>query len=354
MTADVERVSFGLMPDGTVVDAVTLRGATGLVATMLTYGATVAALHAPDATGHVDNVVLGFDNLDAYRRSTAHFGSVVGRYANRIANGRFSLDGVDYALSANQGRHTLHGGARGFDKAVWQIAAAQGGAAPFVEFRHVSPDGDQGFPGRLEVGVRYTLDADTLRLDYAATTDRPTVVNLSNHSYFNLAGAGSGDMLGHVLSIEADRFTPIDADLIPTGEVRAVDGTTLDFRTPAPIGARIDAGDAQVALAGGYDHNFVLRVSGGGQPALAARAHEPRSERILEVWTTQPGLQFYSGNFLGGTDVGSQGRPYRRRDGFCLETQHFPDSPNRPAFPSTVLRPGDIFRSCTAFRFAIR
>jgi aldose 1-epimerase len=234
---------------------------------------------------------------------------------------------------------------------VWRIAALAGGTEPFVELRHVSPHGDQGFPGRLDVTVRYTLEADALRLDYTATTDRPTVVNLSNHSYFNLAGPGSGDILDHVLSIDAELFTPVDAGLIPTGELRAVAGTPLDFRTPVTIGARIGADDPQLTRAGGYDHNFVLRPSSDGASVLAARVHEKRSGRRLEVWTTQPGVQFYSGNSLTGADIGAEGRPYRRHDGFCLETQHFPDSPHHAGFPSTVLRPGTIFRSATAFRF---
>jgi aldose 1-epimerase len=256
-------------------------------------------------------------------------------------------------VSVNEAPNTLHGGARGFDTAVWRVDALTADAAPSVTLAHVSPDGDQGFPGRVEARIRYTLDWDSLRLDYEATVDRPTVINLTNHAYFNLAGAGSGDVLGHELQIDADAFTPVDRNLIPTGDMRPVAGTPFDFRTPTLIGARIDHADEQLALARGYDHNFVLRSTGADGAVFAARVREPRSGLAMEVWTTEPGLQFYSGNALGGADIGAEGRPYRQRDGFCLETQHFPDSPNRPGFPSTVLRPGDSFRSTTLLRFSM-
>jgi aldose 1-epimerase len=343
--------SFGKLADGRDVAALTLRSTRGLEATVLTWGATLAALHVPDAAGRPANVVLGFDTLDGYLRSGAHIGGIVGRYANRIAHGRFTLDGVAYRIPANNGRHALHGGPQGFDRVLWQVEALEEGETPAVVLRYVSPNGDQGFPGRLDVHVRYTLEADGLRLDYTATTDRPTVVNLSSHAYFNLAGAGSGDVLDHELVIAADRFTPVDADLIPTGELRTVAGTPLDFRQPTRIGARIDAPEPQLLLADGYDHNFVLE-SAGDTPRLAVRVREPASGRLMEVWTTEPGVQFYSGNFLDGSDVGYGGRRYARRYGFCPETQHFPDSPNQPAFPSTVLRPGETFRSATMLRFS--
>ncbi len=337
----IERTRFGQMDDGSVVDAFTLRNASGLQATILTYGATIAALAAGGW-----NVVLGFPSLEGYRRA-ANFGSTVGRYANRIGGARFTLDGVDHRLPANQPPNTLHGGPRGFDKVVWRVGDVDAGATPAVELLHVSPDGDQGFPGRMEARVRYTLAADALRIDYTATADRATVVNLTNHSYFNLTGSPDSNVLGHELMIDADSFTPVDATLIPTGEIRPVAGTPFDFSRPTPIGARIGAHDEQLRLGGGYDHNFVLRHTIGEGPELAARVREPATGLTMEVWTTEPGVQFYSGNFLDD----SPGRPFPHRHGFCLETQHFPDSPNKPAFPSSVLRPGETFRSTTLFRF---
>jgi aldose 1-epimerase len=350
VTDRITREAFGRPGDGRDVHRITLCGAGGLEAVVLDWGATLAALRVPDAAGRPANVVLGFDTLDGYLRSGAHMGGTVGRYANRIANGRFTLDGVAYRISPNNGRHALHGGPVGFDRVLWQIESLEQGETPAIVLRYVSPDGDQGFPGTLDVRVRYALEADGLRIDYSATTDRATVLNLTNHAYFNLAGAGSGDVLGHEVMIAAGRFTPVDAELIPTGELRAVAGTALDFRQPTPIGARIDAPEPQLVLAGGYDHNFVLEGA-GTTLRLAARVCEPASGRAMEVWTTEPGVQFYSGNFLDGSDVGYDGRRYHRRYGFCLETQHFPDSPNQPAFPSTVLRPGETFRSTTILRF---
>ncbi len=350
MTNRITCVPFGKLADGRDVERITLRGASGLEVTVLTWGATLAALQVPDAAGRPANVVLGFDTLGGYLRSGAHIGGIVGRYANRIAHGRFTLDGIAYCIPANSGGHALHGGPVGFDRVPWQIESREEGETPAIVLRHVSPDGDQGFPGTLDVRVRYALEANGLRIDYSATTDRPTVVNLSNHAYFNLAGAGAGDVLGHEVMIAAERFTPVDAELIPTGELRSVAGTPLDFRQPMPIGARIDAPDPQLVMAGGYDHNFVLEGAGGA-PHLAARVREPASRRVMEVWTTEPGVQFYSGNFLDGSDVGYDDRRYHRRYGFCLETQHFPDSPNQPAFPSTVLRRGATFRSTTILRF---
>lgn len=349
VTDRITRVPFGRLSEDREVERITLRGAGGLEAAVLSWGATLAALHVPDAAGRLANVVLGFDTLAGYLRSGAHMGGIVGRYANRIANGRFTLDGVAYRIPANNGRHALHGGPVGFDRVLWQIESLVEGETPAIVLRHVSPDGDQGFPGRLDVRVRYTLEADGLRIDYNATTDRATVVNFSNHAYFNLAGAGSGDVLGHEVMIAADRFTPVDTELIPTGELRAVAGTPLDFRQPTTIGVRIDEPEPQLVWAGGYDHNFVLEGA-GSTPRLAARMREPGSGRCMEVWTTEPGVQFYSGNFFDGSDVGYDGRRYQRRHGFCLETQHFPDSPNQPAFPSTVLRPGETFRSTTILR----
>ncbi len=345
MVNSIERQQFGHLPDGGDVGAVVLRNANGLSAKILTYGATLAALEVPDRDGRSRNVVLGFETLGDYRQARGHLGGVIGRYANRLRNGRFTLDGRDVQVSVNEPPNTLHGGAQGFDRAVWQIEVLQSDPVPAVTLAHVSPDSDQGFPGRLDVRVRYTLEANALRLDYTATTDLTTVINLTNHSYFNLRGGGSGDVLDHELLIAADAVTPIDRQLIPSGALRPVAGTPFDFTTPTTIGARIAVADEQLVLARGYDHNYVLRSGGGKDPGFAARVREPRSGLTMEVWTTEPGVQFYSGNFLDG-------RPYRARDGFCLETQHFPDSPNRPDFPSTVLRPGDVFRSATLFRFS--
>ncbi len=348
----MERKQFGRLADGTPVESVTFGNEAGLAATVLSYGGILAALHAPDRSGKRANVVLGFDALAGYTRSKAYVGALVGRYANRIAGGQFTLDGAEHRLSVNEAANTLHGGAKGFDKALWNIDAVTGGPDPSLSLSHTSPDGDQGFPGRLSVHVRYALLGDALQIDYAAAVDRPTVINLTNHAYFNLAGPGGGDILGHELVIHADRFTPVDSGLIPTGELRPVANTPFDFRTATPIGARIGASDEQIPIGHGYDHNFVLRGVSDDGLVPAARVREPRSGRVMEVWTSEPGLQFYSGNFLDGSDMGLGNRPYRRHAGFCLETQHFPDSPNRPSFPSTVLRPGEMFNSTTLFRFS--
>ncbi len=347
----IERKEFGRFTDGTPVESVTLRHGSGLAATILSYGGTLAALHVPDRAGKPMNVVLGFDTIGGYARSKAYFGALIGRYANRIAGGKFVLDGAVYRITANEPPNTLHGGAKGFDKVMWRIDSVIDGPEPSLSLSHTSPDGDQGFPGHLNVHVRYALLADALQIDYAAATDQATVVNLTNHSYFNLSGLDDGDALSHELMIAADKFTPIDRGLIPTGELRAVAGTPFDFRAATRIGARIATADEQLAIGRGYDHYFVLRGASGDGLIPAARVREPRSGRVMEVWTSEPGLQFYSGNSLDGTEAGFGGRPYRRYAGFCLETQHFPDSPNRPSFPSTVLRPGAAFSSTTLFRF---
>lgn len=327
---------FGRMPDGTPVHAFTLRSATGLTATIIQYGGRLAALGVPTATGE-RNVTLGFDRLDPYLSDVAHLGALTGRYANRIARGRFALDGRTYELPLNNGRNTLHGGPGGFGSLVW--TAEPDGDALLLSLH--SPDGDQGFPGALDVRVRYRLDGDALLIEYAAECQAATVLNLTSHAYFNLAGAGT--VMDHVLEIPADRFTPVDADLIPTGELRPVAGTPLDFRAPACIGAHIDDAAAQLRLAGGYDHCWVLADAPRATPARAARLSA--GGIAMEVLTTEPGVQFYSGNFLAGA-------PFAWRTGLCLETQHFADSPNRPAFPSTVLRPGMAFASRTEFRFS--
>jgi aldose 1-epimerase len=312
------------------------------------YGAIVTSIRVPDRSGAFADVVLGFDSLEGYLGKHPYFGAVVGRYGNRIAKGRFSLNGVEYTLARNNGENALHGGLKGFDKQVWTGREVPGG----VELQYVSKDGEEGYPGTLTATVKYTLTPENeLKIEYLAVTDKPTVVNLTSHSYFNLAGEGQGDILGHQVTIHADRFTPVDAGLIPTGELRPVEGTPFDFRKPAAIGARIDQADEQLKRGGGYDHNFVLN-SGGGAPAMAVRVVEPISGRVMEVLTDQPGVQFYTGNFLDGTIKGKGGKVYRRRYGFCLETQHFPDSPNQPAFPSVVLQPGEPMRSTTIYRFA--
>ena len=350
----VGRESFGRTKGGQAVEIYTLKNSRGAEARVMTYGATVVSLKVPDRAGRFDDVVLGFDRLETYEEDTHYIGPVIGRYANRIAKGRFTLNGVEYRLAVNNGENHLHGGLRGFDKVVWRARplAARGGQA--VEFSYVSRDGEEGYPGTLTVRVTYTLtEANELRIDYAATTDRDTVINLTNHSYFNLAGHGSGDILGHRLMINAARFTPTDARSIPTGELRAVRGTPFDFTRPQTIGARIEQPDEQLRFGNGYDHNFVIRGR-AGTLRRAARVTEPSTRRVMEVWTTEPGMQFYAGNFLEGTADGKGGKPYRRRYGFCLETQHYPDSPNKPDFPSTVLRRGARYRTTTVYKFSSR
>jgi aldose 1-epimerase len=348
----VTKTLFGKTADGKEVDLYTLKNKNGMEVHVLNYGATIAAIKTPDRSGKMDDIVLGFDTVDGYISDHPFFGVVVGRYGNRIAKGRFRLNGVEYKLAVNNGENHLHGGLKGFDKAFWTVKDVSQGSEPRIELTYLSKDGEEGYPGNLSVSVIYSLsDANELRLEYSATTDEDTVVNLTNHSYFNLAGAGQGDILGHELTIYADRFTPVDKGLIPTGELRSVEGTPFDFRKSTPIGARIDANDEQIKFGGGYDHNFVLR-SGGGTLEPAVRVVEPKSGRVLEVLTTEPGVQFYTGNFLDGKSVGKSGRAYQRRQGFCLETQHFPDSPNKPSFPSTVLKAGGKYQTTTVFRFS--
>ncbi|MFL6332644.1 MAG: aldose epimerase family protein [Pyrinomonadaceae bacterium] len=349
-----KRESFGRTRDGQAVDIYTLKNAHGAEARITTYGGAVVSLKVPDRAGKFDDVVLGFDDIEGYQKTTTYVGSLVGRYANRIAKGRFTLDGKEYTLATNNGENHLHGGVRGFDKVVWKARplAARGGSA--LELTYLSKDGEEGYPGNLSVRVVYTLtDANELKIDYSATTDKDTVVNLTNHNYYNLAGQGSGDILGHLLTVNASRFTPTDAGAIPTGELRPVKGTPFDFTRPTAIGARIEQDEEQLKLGKGYDHNFVVNGR-AGVLRLAARVTEPTTGRAMEVWTTEPGVQLYTGNYLDGSDVGKGGKPYRYRYGFCLETQHFPDSPNHPEFPSTVLRKGGRFRSTTVYKFSAR
>ncbi|MFN8459898.1 MAG: aldose epimerase family protein [Anaerolineae bacterium] len=325
----------------------------GLSAKITNYGGIVMSLCVPDKSGQLADVVLGFDTSEEYLNPHPYFGALIGRYGNRIANGKFSLNGVEYTLAQNNGSNSLHGGLTGFDKALWQAAPLDTPAGPALELTYLSRDGEEGYPGNLSVKVVYTLThQNELRLDYGASTDRDTVVNLTHHSYFNLAGAGQGDILAHELTLQADQFTPVNATLIPTGELRPVAGTPFDFSRPTPIGQRINQGDEQLKFGLGYDHNWVLN-NADGSLALAARVSEPVSGRVMEVWTTEPGLQFYSGNFLDGSIVGKGGQAYRQRAGFCLETQHFPDSPNQPNFPSTVLRAGHTYTSTTVYKFLV-
>jgi aldose 1-epimerase len=353
MTGLLDRTRHGALPDGTAVDRFTLRNDRGLTAEIITYGARLTALRVPDRAGAFANVVLGYASLAEYLADDASYGATVGRYANRIAGGRFEIDGTVYRLALNNGPNAIHGGLKGFSKTVWHADGAVPSEGPTVALHYVSADGEEGYPGRLSVEVRYTLAADALRIDYTASTDKPTVLNLTNHAYFNLAGEGSGDIYAHELMIAAEAFTPADATAIPTGEIRSVAGTPFDFREPAPIGARIRDPDEQLLLGRGYDHNFVLSPNPSGAARLAARVSEPRSGRVMEVLTTEPGVQLYTANFLNGRHRGASGRAYRQSDAFCLETQHFPNSPNEPGFPSTLLRPGETFRSRTEYRFSV-
>jgi aldose 1-epimerase len=349
--SSVQRGSFGSTPEGIPVEEFTLTNAAGVEVRAIALGATIVSLRVPDRDGRFDDIVLGHDNVESYLKDSPYFGSIVGRFGNRIARGRFTLDGTEYRLATNDGPNHLHGGVKGFDKVLWNADAFKDERGVGVIFFRLSPDGEEGYPGNLQVRVTYTLtDNNELRVDYEANTDKATPVNLTQHSYFNLAGHASGDILEQVLTINADRYTPVDPTLIPTGEIAPVEGTPFDFREPTPIGERIDADDEQLRRGRGYDHNFVLNRPGTGL-VLAARVVEPKSGRTLEVSTTEPGLQFYSGNFLDGTIKGKGGTVYEHRTGFCLETQHFPDSPNQPDFPSTILRPGETYRSQTVFTF---
>lgn len=345
---EVEMKPYGKLADGRTVQLYTLKSEQ-LEATITTYGGRIVTLKTPDRTGKLGDITLGFGSLDGYLKDNPYFGALIGRYGNRIGGGRFALGGHEVKLPQNDHGNTLHGGPQGFDKRLWS-ARIDGGA---LLLDYVSVDGEQGFPGRLATKVRYTLEGADLRIDYNATTDRDTVVNLTNHAYFNLAGESAGDILGHEVTILADRYTPVDTGLIPTGELRNVAGTPFDFRKPQTIGARIAEQDQQLIYGKGYDHNWVLNASGGA-PAPAATVYEPTSGRVMEVLTTEPGLQFYTGNFLDGTLNGKNGKPYAHRTGFCMETQHFPDSPNQPAFPSTLLKPGQQYRSTTVYRFSTR
>jgi aldose 1-epimerase len=350
----IARTRFGTAPDGSPLDIFTIANTSGMEVRTMPYGAIIVSIRIPDRTGQPGDVVLGFDAFQDYiTKQPPYFGAVVGRYGNRIAKGQFTLDGTLYHLATNNGPNHLHGGVRGFDKAMWGADPFERDGTAGVTYTLTSRDGEEGYPGTLHAKVTYTLtSANELRVDYEATTDKATPVNLTQHSYFNLGGEGSGDILRDVLTIDADRFTPVDDTLIPTGELAPVAGTPFDFRAPTAIGARIAANDPQLRHGNGYDHNWVLNRSGAGL-VHAARLEDPRSGRTLDIATTEPGLQFYSGNFLDGTIHGKSGDVYARRSGLCLETQHFPDSPNHPAFPSTIVRPGAPYRSQTVFSFGI-
>jgi aldose 1-epimerase len=344
---------FGIGPDGANIDLYTLSNAAGMRAQITNYGGIVTSLLVPDREGRLGDVVLGFDRIDGYLKRHPYFGAICGRYANRLAGGRFTLNGVEYTLARNDGDHHLHGGIRGFDKMVWQGAefASVGGAA--LRLAYSSPAGDEGYPGNLDVVVTYTMtDGNELRIEYLATTDADTVLNLSHHGYFNLADGGASEVLGHEIMIDAARFLAVDAALIPTGEVRDVRGTPMDFTRATPIGARIDGDDEQLVNGRGYDHTWAVNGE-PGQLRLAARVHEPITGRVMEVLTTEPGVQFYTGNFLDGTITGKGGAVYRKRHGLCLECQHFPDSPNKPQFPTTVLKPGQRYTQTTVYRFLV-
>jgi aldose 1-epimerase len=346
--------SYGVTPEGVTVDLYSLGDDSGLRAHVITYGGAIVGIETPDRDRVRANVVLALPSLADYLTQDAYFGALIGRFANRIGGASFALDGVVYRLSENDGGNCLHGGRIGFNKAVWRVVDCADEPEPRLTLRHFSPDGDQGFPGGVIIEATYAvLGGNTLRISYRAESDRPTVANFTNHSYFNLGGAAKGDVLAHEMMIAADRFTPVDARLVPTGETRAVADTPFDFRKSHPIGARISEPDEQLEAALGYDHNFILASSARDELQLAARVREPDSGRLLEVHTTEPGLQFYTGNHLDGTLRGPTGEVYGKYAGFALETQHFPDSPNQPAFPSTVLRPGERFTSTTEYRFGV-
>jgi aldose 1-epimerase len=352
--AKVSKQNFGKTADGQEIDLYTLTNRNGVEAKITNFGGIVVSLKVPDRNRKFDDVVLGFNDLDTYLKGHPNFGALIGRYGNRIAKGRFTLNGVEYKLAVNNGENHLHGGIKGFDKVIWTGKEFPTRAGAAVRLMYLSKDGEEGYPGNLNVAVVYTLtNNNELRIDYTATTDKDTVTNLTHHSYFNLAGEGNGDILNHRLILRANRFTPTDAGSIPTGELRSVIGTPFDFRTAKAIGERIDQDEEQLKFGNGYDHNFVVN---GRRGALrqAAIVSEPTTGRVMEVWTTEPGVQLYTGNFLDGTLTGKAGKPYTRRSGFCLETQHYPDSPNKPNFPTTTLRKGATYRSTTIYRFSAR
>ena len=352
----MQKQAFGKIQDGQTVDLYVLTNKQGMSAAITNFGATLVSLKVPDRDGKIGDVVLGYDNPADYETGKAYFGGTIGRYGNRIAHGKFTLDGVSYSVPTNDGENSLHGGVRGFNKRVWTAKEVSSSAGEALELTYLSKDGEEGYPGNLKVKVVYTVLADqnALKIEYTATTDKATVTNLTNHSYFNLAGQGNGDILQHQLTLFASQFTPVDATLIPTGKLEGVRGTPFDFLQATAIGARINQDDQQLKFGKGYDHNWVLDKSSEGALSLAARAYDAQSGRILEVSTTEPGVQFYSGNFLDGSVHGKDGKVYGYRSAFCLETQHFPDSPNHANFPSTVLKPGQTLRSTSVYKFTVQ
>ena len=346
------QASFGKTTDGQEITQYTFTNA-GITAKVIDYGAILTELHVPDAKGNVADVVLGFDNVKQYETESPYFGATTGRVANRIAKGKFTLDGKEYTLATNNAPNHLHGGIVGFNKKIWKAETLKTIEGPAVKFSYTSPDGEEGYPGNLAVEVTYTLTKDAeLRVDYKATTDKATPINLTHHTYFNLAGQGNGTILNHELKLTADHYTPVDATLIPTGNIAKVEGTVFDFRRPAPIGGRIHLlkGDAATKDPGGYDLNYVLNNQ-TGKVALAAKLHDPSTGRIMEIWTDEPGIQFYTGNFLDGSLTGKAGKVYQKHFGLCLETQHYPDSINQPKFPSTVLKPGETYTQTCVHKF---
>jgi aldose 1-epimerase len=353
---DIERTDWGVV-DGKPVSLYRLTNANGLEADISNYGAIVTMLTAPDRSGKLDDIVLGYSSLREYQAGSPYFGAIVGRYGNRIAKGRFTLDGVEYTLAVNNGPNHLHGGLKGFDKVVWNGITGKNADGVYLKLTYTSKDGEEGYPGTLNATVVYTLtNNNELKIDYEATTDKATPINLTHHGYWNLAGAGSRDILGHELMINADKTTPVDSTLITTGELKPVKGTPLDFTSPHAIGERINADDEQIKFGGGYDHNFVLNKK-GKEMSLAAKVYEPTTGRVMTVTTTEPGIQFYSGNFLDSTNVGKGGKVYKHRYAFCLETQHFPDSPNKQGnanFPSGILRPGEKYEHHTVYAFTAK
>jgi len=351
-TSTITKDAFGTAPDGQAVDIYTLSNAKGAQARIMTYGGVVQSLSVPDKHGNFADVVLGYDNLDGYLdKKTPYFGALIGRYGNRIGGAKFTLEGQTYTLATNNGPNSLHGGLKGFDKVVWTAAPSLSVDGPVLTLTYLSKDGEEGFPGNLQVKAVYTLTEDNaLKLEYTATTDKDTPLNISNHSYFNLGGAENGGIVDHALTLNADKFTPVDATLIPTGELKPVAGTVMDFRAPHTIGERLkQVGGDPI----GYDHNYVLN-GGGKHLDFVARVNEPTSGRIMELYSTEPGVQFYSGNFLDGTITGKKGAVYKQYHGFCLETQHFPDSINHPNFPNTVLKPGQAYTQTTIFKFSAK
>jgi aldose 1-epimerase len=354
MTLKIEKLVFGTLPDGKIADLYTLKNANGMEVQISNYGGTITNLTSPDKNGKYENITLACDSLSGYLKGVPFFGALIGRYGNRIANGKFSLDGKEYSLAKNNGPNSLHGGVKGFDKVLW-TATPQEGEEPQLKLNYTSADGEEGYPGKLEVEVVYTLQKDnSLKIDYKATTDKPTVVNLTNHTYFNLSGDMTKEILDHEVSIKADRYLPVNETLIPTGELKSVTGTVFDFSKPTKINLGInDAKDIQIKYGKGYDHCWVFADS-SSQLKDVATVYEPTSGRMMEVFTTEPAIQFYTGNFLDGTITGKGGTLYKYRSGLCLETQHYPDSPNQPKFPNTVLKPGETYQTTTVYKFSAK